>query len=137
MRVTGAAWERMWAQALEEYPLEACGMLLGRGGCVEEAFNCRNAAAGERARRFLLEPADQIEGMRVGRERGLEVVGYYHSHPDERAYFSKSDVEGAWPGVLNVVLSVRGGERGEARAFVMADGVVTEEELSPMAAAGI
>lgn len=82
------------------YPFEACGVMIGRSDdrtvTVEDVFHARNLNV-ERARdRFLLDPQDHLAVDRVARRRGLDVVGFWHSHPDHPARPSATDLEAAW-----------------------------------------
>ena len=92
------------------YPFEACGVMIGRAGrrtvTVENVFHARNLNV-ERARdRFLLDPEDHLAADREARRRGLEIVGFWHSHPDHPARPSVTDLEAAWEGYSYVILSV-------------------------------
>ena len=118
--------------AVREYPNECCGVLLGRSDGmtkdVSEIVPLRNlrhdfARAQEllpledpgresEKNRFLIDPQEQLQVERDARERGLDVLGYYHSHPDHPARPSNYDREHAWPWYSYVIVSV---ERGEAR----------------------
>ena len=87
-------------------PQECCGLLLGRGDEVVEAFRTRNVAD-ERRSRFLIDPADHFAGLRAARARGLEVVGFYHSHPASPPEPSARDIaEFSYPGHLYAIVSL-------------------------------
>ena len=92
--------------AREAAPLECCGLLLGRGDEIVEAVPARNIA-GTPATRFLIDPADHINGRRAARERGLDVVGFYHSHPHSAAEPSATDLaEFSYPDHLYAIVSL-------------------------------
>ncbi len=104
------------------YPRECCGILLGSVSSEDErtvshAIACRNAYEGEQADHFELDPKDQFEAQRLARGTGVEVIGFFHSHPDCDAYFSAADLKHSWPWYSNVVLSVRDGAVCGAKAF--------------------
>ena len=87
---------------VRDYPYECCGLLLGRfadeGKIVQETYPISNAREKSAKRsRFLIEPHELMRGERYARERDLEVVGFYHSHPDSPARPSQYDLEHAWP----------------------------------------
>jgi proteasome lid subunit RPN8/RPN11 len=107
------------------YPRECCGILVGRetDGRREavEAIACQNAYQGDQSDRFEIDPKDQLAAQKRSRESGLDVVGFFHSHPDEGAYFSQTDLKNHWPGYSNVVMSVRGGQYVEAKCFRVID----------------
>ena len=96
-------------------PEEGCGVLLGRRGAVQEIVEAvpgRNAAAGDRTREYTLDPADLIAALAHARREGLELLGFYHSHPGG-ACFSAADRAAAWPGMLYLVVSLRPGGEAE------------------------
>ena len=125
IRIEPGAWSVMVQHARSAYPKECCGILLGTvdGGerSATIAIACRNAYDGEQKDRFLLDPKDQIAADRKGRELGLDVLGFFHSHPDEESYFSATDLKNSWPWYSNVVMSVKLGEVGYARCFIAND----------------
>jgi proteasome lid subunit RPN8/RPN11 len=87
-----AVLESIVAHAREAAPHECCGLLLGRTGTIVEAVRTRNIAD-DPATRFLVDPKDHIDGRRAARDRGLEVVGFYHSHPHSAAEPSARDLD--------------------------------------------
>jgi proteasome lid subunit RPN8/RPN11 len=109
------------AHAREAAPAECCGLLLGRGDEIVEATRARNVAA-DPATRFLIDPADHFAAMRSAREHGLEVVGFYHSHPVSPPEPSARDVaEFSYPRHLYAIVSLRS-DPVEIRLFRMVDG---------------
>ena len=115
-RLQSAAVEALKAHGQSGYPHESCGVLLGRlsGASLEvlEAHACANANADRAADRYLIEPQDQLRIEKDARARGLDVVGYYHSHPDHPSQASATDLAQSWEGVLYLILAV---EKGQAR----------------------
>lgn len=104
-----AALELIVAHARESAPDECCGLLLGRGVEIVEAVRARNIADAP-ASRFLVDPGDHINGRREARRRGLQVVGFYHSHPRSPAEPSETDLaEFSYPDHLYVIVSLRAG----------------------------
>ncbi len=107
------------------YPHEACGILLGRtlpdGAAVVEARRARNLNT-ERARdRYDLDPADQLRAEEAASRAGLEVVGFYHTHPDHPARASQTDANLAWPGYHYVICAVAQGRSSDLRAWTFRD----------------
>ena len=120
--IDSSAWQIMLDHARQAYPKECCGILLGSAGQEDVrhatiAVPCGNAYQGDRKDRFELDPKDQLAADRKARELGLDVLGFFHSHPDEGAYFSQTDLKHSWPWYSNVVLSIRNGEFAAAAAF--------------------
>jgi proteasome lid subunit RPN8/RPN11 len=95
---------------VRDYPYECCGLLLGRfderGKTVRETYPISNAREESAKRnRFLIEPEELMRGERYARANDLEVVGFYHSHPDSPAVPSQYDLEHAWPTYSYIIVS--------------------------------
>jgi proteasome lid subunit RPN8/RPN11 len=109
------------AHAREAAPHECCGFLLGRGEEIVDAVRARNVAD-QPTTRFLIDPADHFAALRTARARGLEIVGFYHSHPASPPEPSSRDLaEFSYPDHLYAIVSLRT-EPGEIRLFRLADG---------------
>lgn len=110
--------------AEEDYPRECCGILAGRllpDGVRRVAWVRRatNIVEGHRAHReYEIDPRDLLRADKDARAQGLDVLGYYHSHPDGRAEPSALDAERAWPSYSYVIVAVRDGEAREVRSWV-------------------
>ena len=98
------------AHGVSDYPYECCGLLLGRfgsdGKTVTEIFPISNAREESAKRnRFLITPEELMRGEQYARTHDLEVVGFYHSHPDSPAVPSQYDLEHAWPTYSYIIVS--------------------------------
>ena len=98
------------AHGVSDYPYECCGLLLGRfgpdGKIVTEVFPISNAREESAKRnRFLITPEELMRGEQYARVHDLEVVGFYHSHPDSPAVPSQYDLEHAWPTYSYIIVS--------------------------------
>lgn len=82
--------DRMRRETERAAPDECCGLLLGCDAYVEEARPAANVA-GERRRHFEIDPQALVDAHRAARAGGLQVVGYYHSHPAGLAEPSATD----------------------------------------------
>jgi proteasome lid subunit RPN8/RPN11 len=103
------------AHAREAAPAECCGLLIGAGESVIEAARTNNLASDPN--RFEMDPGDHIRARREARTRGLDVLGFYHSHPRSPATPSTSDRAEAWyPDYLYLIVSVRA-EQPEVRLY--------------------
>jgi proteasome lid subunit RPN8/RPN11 len=113
------------------YPKECCGILVGRETLVTEAVKTCNAYEGDQKDRFQIDPADILNVQRDCHGRGLDLIGFFHSHPDAGAYFSATDLANASPWHAHVVISIQSGEFGGAKAFRVDLDLTqsTEEEL--------
>ena len=97
------------AHGREAFPHECCGALLGRDGVVHEAFALPNTTEEGPRRRFLVRPDDYRAAEQRARDAGLELLGFYHSHPDHPAKPSQYDLDHAWPSFSYVIVSVMAG----------------------------
>lgn len=107
------------------YPEECCGFLIGRTSeeetRVERVLSVENERQDSRHNRFLIHPETVLAAHKEARAAGLDVVGYYHSHPDHPARPSEFDREHAWPGLSYVIVSVAGGKVAETRSWRLSD----------------
>jgi proteasome lid subunit RPN8/RPN11 len=106
------------AHGIRDYPYECCGLLLGRYGAegkvVKETYPISNAREESAKRnRFLIQPQELVRGERYALERDLEVVGFYHSHPDSPARPSQYDLEHAWPTYSYIIVSTSTDRAGD------------------------
>ena len=115
----------MRAHGERDYPFECCGLMLGQlqndgRKTVIEIYAISNAREEEAKRnRFLIRPEELMSGEKYAREKSLDVVGFYHSHPDDRAVPSQYDLEHAWPTYSYIVVSVENGRAVDLRSWVM------------------
>ena len=103
---------------VRDYPYECCGLLLGRfgedGKTVKETLPISNAREESAKRnRFLITPEELMRGERYARSKDLEVVGFYHSHPDSPAVPSQYDLEHAWPTYSYIIVSTTADQAGD------------------------
>ncbi|HEX6719080.1 MAG TPA: M67 family metallopeptidase [Pyrinomonadaceae bacterium] len=110
--------DQIRAHGVRDYPYECCGLLLGRYGAdgkvVKETYPISNAREETAKRnRFLIQPQELMRGERYALERDLEVVGFYHSHPDSPARPSQYDLEHAWPTYSYIIVSTSAERAGD------------------------
>ena len=106
----------------ETYPHECCGVLLGKMdgetrtvASIARAGNTRTDSAHNR---YNIDPKDLIRIQREGRNRGEEIIGFYHSHPDHPARWSQTDFADAhWFGCSYVITSVEKGKAAATNSF--------------------
>jgi proteasome lid subunit RPN8/RPN11 len=107
------------------YPEEGCGVLLGRetGGVreVERLVSLENRRDDERQRRYLIAPEQFLAADQEARAAGIEVLGFFHSHPDHPSRPSAFDLEHAWPYYSYVIVSVERGRPADARSWRLRD----------------
>lgn len=106
------------------YPHECCGFLLGRieanSRIVERTQRAQNQRDDSPQNRYQIAPQDYMQADRAAREAGLDIVGFYHSHPDHPARPSQFDLENAWPELVYVIVAVNQGKAGETTAWILA-----------------
>jgi proteasome lid subunit RPN8/RPN11 len=105
-QIARAALEEIVAHARAEAPSECCGLLLGTGLRIAAAARTANIASNPYSR-FQIDPKQHIDIRRDARVRGVDVVGFYHSHPRSPAMPSTSDLaEASYPGHLYLIVSL-------------------------------
>ncbi len=108
----------------ETYPFECCGVLLGQSvdgvNEVEDAVRAGNTRTDSARNRYQIAPQELIRIQRQGRERGLDIIGFYHSHPDHPARWSKTDfAEAHWLGCSYVITAVEEGIAQATNSFLL------------------
>ncbi len=140
LRFAAGVLERVREHAESGYPEEVCGGLLGdaRDGDVRviDAVPVSNVRADERRRRYLIDPGAVLELEKRAEAAGVQVVGYYHSHPDAAAVPSEFDREHAWPWYIYLIVSVESGRAGVTRAWRLAESRERFEPVSLREAGG-
>lgn len=128
MRVKRSVIEAVVAHAREDLPNECCGLISGAGEILERAHRTRNAE--QSPLRYSVHPMDQFQVMEAIEERGEELLGIYHSHPNSEAWPSQTDINLAegWPDPLYLICSLAEDEP-VVRAFAIRDGSVEEVVL--------
>jgi proteasome lid subunit RPN8/RPN11 len=106
----------------ETYPHECCGVLLGSMDgdvrTVTSATRCGNTRNDSPHNRYHIDPKELVRIQREGRERGEDIVGFYHSHPDHPARWSQTDfAEAHWMGCSYVITSVEKGKAAVTNSF--------------------
>ena len=108
--------EQLLAEARKARPQEMCGALLG--ACdfgswwrVVDLLPLQNQA-GNAEREYFISGQQVLEAERAAHARGLQVIGFYHSHPASPAEPSRTDLERAWPGYLYIIAGAQSGMVG-------------------------
>ena len=122
IRIESEPWAAMVAHARSTYPNECCGAMLGSldggGKTVHVTLPLENAFDGAQAARYEVRPQDLLAADKAARERHMELIGIYHSHPDCGAYFSQTDLRNSCPWYSFVVLSIQKGEFHHANSWL-------------------
>jgi proteasome lid subunit RPN8/RPN11 len=126
VRIDPASAAAIVAHLERAWPEEGCGVLLGRdetdgSRTVLRALPIDNERAEERQRRYLIAPGQFLDAEHAAREQGLDVLGFFHSHPDHPARPSAFDLEHAWPYYSYVIASVTRGRVDAITSWRLAD----------------
>lgn len=122
LQVSRELYDRIRAHGEETYPHECCGILLGNasdtGIEVRSLLRAGNTRTDSAHNRYHIDPRELIAAQREGRKLGMDIVGFYHSHPDHPAMWSATDfAEAHWFGCSYVITAVDGNKaKGNATA---------------------
>ena len=128
LRLSQQVFDALRQHGEETYPLECCGVLLGHFlaesrpvNDVVEAVRAENVRTDSAHNRYQIDPRELVRIQRQGRERGLDIVGFYHSHPDHPAEWSETDfAEAHWVGCSYVITAVEKGAARQTNSFRLA-----------------
>jgi len=122
LRIKRAEYESLRAHGEQTYPHECCGVMLGRWDgdtrIVASVVPCGNMRADSPQNRYSIDPKELVRIQRQGRERGEDIIGFYHSHPDHPAQWSTTDLaEAHWISCSYVITSVEKGKAVATNSF--------------------
>jgi proteasome lid subunit RPN8/RPN11 len=127
------------AHGVETYPYECCGALLGRDAEGEREvvalFALSNRRDDSPRNRFEITPEDVLLAERTARDKKVDLIGWYHSHPNAPARPSEFDREHAWPWYSYIIVSIRDGKPAEITSWRLQDDRAAYEP-EPIASAG-
>jgi proteasome lid subunit RPN8/RPN11 len=108
LRLSHADYELLRAHGEQTYPHECCGVLLGKAegevNVVRQVVPAGNTRTDSAHNRYNIAPAELIRIQREARAASLDIVGFYHSHPDHPAQWSATDIDEAhWLGCSYVI----------------------------------
>jgi proteasome lid subunit RPN8/RPN11 len=113
------------------YPHEICGLMFGKAGDerrVAEVFECGNLNKLKPETRYDMDPKDYMKGEKLARQKGLDVVGIFHSHPDHPDKASETDRQAAWPGFSYIIMSIQKGKFASMKSWVLNEASQFDEE---------
>ena len=122
--VMRATYDSIRVHGEETYPNECCGALLGRpapeGWRVVAAVRAGNTRTDSAHNRYNIAPIELVSIERKARQQGLEIAGFYHSHPDHPAQWSSTDfAEAHWLGCSYVITAVTQGKAAVTNSFLL------------------
>ena len=117
-------YEAMRTHGEETYPHECCGVLLGKsadgGNHVYQIVRAGNTRTDSAHNRYNIAPQELVKIQRQARGLGLDIVGFYHSHPDHPAQWSPTDfTEAHWIGCSYVITAVEKGKAAITNSFLL------------------
>jgi len=131
-----ALYDDLRAHGEATYPNECCGILLGhtdadtlRVATLVRAGNTRTDSAHNR---YNIAPSELIAAQRQARNEGLDIVGFYHSHPDHPAHWSPTDfAEAHWFGCAYVITRVAKGLAADTNSFLLSGTGEEDKRFEP------
>jgi proteasome lid subunit RPN8/RPN11 len=143
LRIEYADYEALRAHGEETYPNECCGVLLGKNvagegdsaaamngaaavngaaaiNMVQQIVRAGNTRTDSAHNRYNIAPQELVKIQRQARGMGLDIVGFYHSHPDHPAQWSKTDIaEAHWLGCSYIITSIEQGKAATTNSFLL------------------
>jgi proteasome lid subunit RPN8/RPN11 len=117
-------YKEIRAHGESTYPHECCGALLGTraesGWHVAASVAAGNASTDSAHNRYRISPLELMKIERAAREQGLDIAGFYHSHPDHPAQWSETDFnEAHWLGCSYVITAIENGHATLTNSFAL------------------
>jgi proteasome lid subunit RPN8/RPN11 len=125
LKIKDELLRKIHAHGVETYPHECCGALLGRDGkdgrAVLDLLPLANRRDDSPRNRFEVTPDDVRLAEKTASEKQIELIGWYHSHPDAPARPSDFDRDHAWPWYSYIIVSVQKGEPRDTTSWRLQD----------------
>jgi proteasome lid subunit RPN8/RPN11 len=131
LRIAYADYETLRTHGEETYPNECCGVLLGKHiagddssaaamNHVQQIVRAGNTRTDSAHNRYNIDPQELVKIQRQARGLGLDIVGFYHSHPDHPAQWSKTDfAEAHWLGCSYIITSIEQSKAATTNSFLL------------------
>jgi proteasome lid subunit RPN8/RPN11 len=131
LRIEYSDYEALRAHGEETYPNECCGVLLGKNMAgegnraaaanhVHQIVRAGNTRTDSAHNRYNIAPQELVKIQRQARGLGLDIVGFYHSHPDHPAQWSTTDLsEAHWLGCSYIITSIEKGKAKTTNSFLL------------------
>jgi proteasome lid subunit RPN8/RPN11 len=131
-----ALYDSLRAHGEETYPNECCGILLGRAETdairVHQLLRAGNTRTDSAHNRYHIAPQELIAAQRTARQSGLDIVGFYHSHPDHPAQYSPTDfAEAHWFGCAYVITAIAHGRATDTNSFLLTGTTEEDKRFDP------
>jgi proteasome lid subunit RPN8/RPN11 len=124
LKIPQSHYDALRKHGEDAYPHESCGVLLGQfkdgTRIVREVIRCGNGDTETPERRYNIPPEELIAAQKMARAKDLDIVGFYHSHPDHPPQWSHHDLEEAhWFACSYVITGVQKGSADATKSFVL------------------
>ena len=139
LRFKSSDYDEIRRHGEDTYPHECCGILLGTADgnvrTVQAVIRCNNTRTDSPHNRYHIDPRELVRAQREAHERGIDIVGFYHSHPDHPPRWSQTDFnEAHWIGCSYVITSVEQGRAAITNSFALTgdteeDKAMVDEEV--------
>jgi len=128
IRIPRALFQNMTELAMEEKPIECCGLLAGKDGVVMRIYPLENQDRSPSS--YFAAPEQELHALTEMGDFGLDLLAIYHSHPDTESYPSPMDIEkAAFTEVAYIIISLKE-QTPRVRAFrITPSGEITEEHM--------
>ncbi|HWG20523.1 MAG TPA: M67 family metallopeptidase [Terracidiphilus sp.] len=138
LRISKPVYDSLRAHGEETYPHECCGALLGHsspeGWQVTAAVRAANTRTDSAHNRYQIAPLELVRIQRDANRQGLDIAGFYHSHPDHPAQWSSTDfAEAHWIGCTYVITEVATGKAAVTNAFLLAGAAEEDKRFESQA----
>lgn len=127
MTISQRVLDDILQHAHETQPHECCGILVGHDGRILESARAANLSS--HPSRYEIDPRDHFAVRRAARNRGLAVLGFYHSHPHSEPIPSETDRAEAVYDDVTYLIAGRSAGAWSVRAFRIVNGAVEEVRL--------
>jgi proteasome lid subunit RPN8/RPN11 len=125
LRIQKTLFDQLRRHGEETYPQECCGVLVGNfdktgNKTVKAVVMCGNTRTDSPQSRYNISPVELVRIQRESGATGLDIVGFYHSHPDCPARWSTTDLaEAHWTGCSYVITGIEKGTAAITNSFIL------------------
>lgn len=126
LKVTKDIVDKITAHAKKDAPIEACGYLAGKDGLITLHYELNNVD--KSPEHYSFDPKEQFAALKDARNKGLQILAAYHSHPETPARMSEEDIRLAYdPEISYIIVSLADGV--DIKSFKVKKSVVSNEQL--------
>ena len=127
LKISKQIYDQIIHHAIHDLPNEACGYLAGGNGMATEIYQLTNID--HSPEHFSLDPAEQFKAVKDARNKGIEILANYHSHPSSPSRPSTEDIRLAYDPTISYVIVSLAADLPVVKSFKIVDGNVEHEEI--------